>query len=420
MIKSVFAVSFACALLGAFAAIEPIDPVGGKAVALLPAEQKKVMSLPTLEKRLEFFAKENVSGRKARKQEDCWRRAVPVDLKWRATSGEKGPWKVMIGKTSDLSDARVWYVSAHKIDKATGRETGEIPNPDITSFEVPLANLEIGTHYYWQVVCRGYCGFGCGPKHGCKASKKVVLSSIAEFTTEDLAPRWIAIEGTAGNIRDLGGRRAGEGRRVKQGMVYRGQGLNSNSVTGEEQGRNRLTVEDVKYFTKTLGIKTDLDLRGRGETADLAESPLGPSVKLIIRPSWDYARIFTDPGKKVMAANFREFCDRANYPIYFHCIGGADRTGALAYVLNGVLGVDRHELETDWESTFYPRIPDANPDRKSKCRESHFNDGFARYGKEDDSWNQRIELYLLDCGVKPEEIETFRNIMLEESVEKVD
>jgi hypothetical protein len=32
---------------------------------------------------------------------------------------------------------------------------------------------------------------------------------------------------------------------------------------------------------------------------------------------------------------------------------------------------------------------------------------------EGDSWNHRIELYLLDCGVTKDEIEAFRAIMLE-------
>ena len=219
--------------------------------------------------------------------------------------------------------------------------------------------------------------------------------------------------GTWSNFRDFGGRRTADGRRVKQGMAYRGQGLNDNSLTGDEPGRNRLTVEDVKYLTGTLGIRTDLDLRSDGETAKMKESPLGAGVAFIQRSSACYAGIFTSDGKKVMAENFRVFCRPENYPIYFHCIGGADRTGSLAYVLNGVLGVDRHELETDWESTFYPRIPDANPDPKFWCRESHFNNGFSKYGKEGDSWNRRIELYLLDCGVTKEEIEAFRSIMLE-------
>ena len=196
-------------------------------------------------------------------------------------------------------------------------------------------------------------------------------------------------------------------------MVYRGQGLNDNSVTGEEPGRNRLSVNDVKYLTGRLGIRTDLDLRGAGETAGMSVSPLGAEVAFIHHSSKCYKGIFTDAGKKVMAENFRVFCNPTNYPVYFHCIGGADRTGALAYVMNGVLGVDRHDLEVDWESTFYPRIPDENPDPDFWCRESHFNNGFSKYGKEGDGWNRRIELYLLDCGVSEEEIARFRSIMLE-------
>ena len=47
------------------------------------------------------------------------------------------------------------------------------------------------------------------------------------------------------------------------------------------------------------------------------------------------------------------------------------------------------------------------------CGEWHFDDGFAKYGDANTSWNKRIELYLLDCGVTMEEIEKFRSIMLE-------
>ena len=215
------------------------------------------------------------------------------------------------------------------------------------------------------------------------------------------------------NIRDLGGWHTADGRRVRQGMIFRGRALNSNSVTGESPGRNCLTMEDLYYFTRTLGIRTDLDLRSKGEVADMKESPLGPGVTFINHSSACYEGIFKENGKKAMAENFRVFCNPANYPIYVHCIGGADRTGSLAYVLNGVLGVDRHGIETEWEETFYPNIPDTNPDPKFWCRESHFNKGFAKYGKDGDTWNRRIELYLLDCGVTADEIAAFRSIMLE-------
>jgi len=117
-----------------------------------------------------------------------------------------------------------------------------------------------------------------------------------------------------------------------------------------------------------------------------------------------------------MAKNFRVFCDEKNYPVLFHCIAGADRTGSLAYVLNGALGVSKQELETDWESTFYPRLPGGNEAEGGEhywISEWHFTEGFGKYGGKDATWAERIELYLLDCGITKEEIEKFRSIMLE-------
>jgi protein-tyrosine phosphatase len=261
----------------------------------------------------------------------------------------------------------------------------------------------IGQKYYWKVTG--------------KKDKQDVTSAVSTFTTEDMAPRWIKLEGRVGNTRDLGGWKTVDGRRIKQNMIFRGQGLNDNSENGRQPGRNRLTAADIDWMLNTLHIKTDLDLRSSGETANMTVSPLGPTVNFIHHSSSAYNGIFKESGKKVMAENFRVFTDIENYPIYFHCIGGADRTGSLAYVLNGILGVDRHDLETDWESTFYPTLPEMRKDYTGPsfwCGENHFNDGFSKYGDANTSWNDRIELYLLDCGVTKEEIAKFRSIMLEQ------
>lgn len=370
------------------------------------------MSLATLRERMDLLKDDRErAGRLA--DAKSWRRAQPLVLEFEATAGENGPWSVTIGKRPDLSDGRTWCLATARQEAATGCLIVGNQTQDIFRVEVPRSNLEIGSRYYWRVVFRGQCGaWGCGPLHGCEACQRVSESPIVSFRTEDFAPRWIELEGRVGNIRDLGGRIGFGGKWIRQGLIYRGEGLNDNSMNGERKGRNRLMVEDVDYLVGVLGIRTDLDLRGIGETADLTESPLGKGVKLILHSSESYKNIFTPNGMAVMASNFRVFCDRKNYPIYFHCIAGADRTGSLAYVLSGALGVSRHELETDWESTFYPKIPDENADPDYWRRESHFNVGFAKYGDASTSWNERIRLYLKDCGITEEEIVKFCEIML--------
>ena len=382
-------------------AVAPIAPAGGEIVALVPEAQKKVMAPLTLAERLKV-----IEDDKKVRHDHSWQKSVPLVLKWTATEREGAPWKIEIGKAPDLSDARTWFAG----EKECKAKDGEC------SYAVPMANLEVGEEYHWRVTGSARCAKpGCGGKCGCEERKKRVASAVASFRTEDVAPRWMEIEGGVHNIRDLGGRRTADGRRVKQGMAYRGQGLNNNSATGEKPGRNRLTVEDVKYLTGVLVIRTDLDLRGRRHIADMAESPLGSGVAYINHPTSCYAGIFGDNGKKAMAENFRVFCDRKNYPIYFHCIGGKDRTGSLAYVLNGVLGVSKHELETDWESTVYSGKIEPQIKAFLEKGNSQHDAGFAKYGKDGDSLMRRIELYLLDCGVTEAEISEFRSIMLDES-----
>lgn len=414
MKKTPLMIAAALATIGVRAAVEPLSPVDGTTLPLLNEVQKKIMSIPTYSERLAALQEdakiEKKENRFYGRHSSWWRVSNPLVLKWKVTADEKGPWKVELGKKADLSDAKVLYFGDSEV---------KVGKDGACKKEIERANLEIAATYYWRVTANVHCPKGkCNHDCFCKKGRPETVSPVASFVTEDLAPRWIAIEGKVANIRDLGGRHTSYGKRVRQGMVYRGQGLNYNSVTGAVKGRNRLTVVDVEYFTQELGVKTDLDLRTPRETADLASSPLGPTVKFVLRSSPCYGGIFGESGKKTMAANFRLFCDKANYPIYFHCIGGADRTGSLAYVLNGILGVDRHELETDWESTFYPTsLPEMRKDytgEKYWCREQHFDNGFAKYGKPEDTWNRRIELYLLDCGIKPDEIEAFRKIMLED------
>ena len=102
------------------AGLVPMAPIEGECVRLVPDGQKEVMRLSALADRIRFLEAKR-KNEKAGKSKDCWRKSLPLVLSVKATDDEKGPWKVLIGKSPDLSDARVWYRSSAKVDKATGR-----------------------------------------------------------------------------------------------------------------------------------------------------------------------------------------------------------------------------------------------------------------------------------------------------------
>jgi hypothetical protein len=103
------------------------------------------------------------------------------------------------------------------------------------------------------------------------------------------------------------------------------------------------------------------------------------------------------------------FLDEANYPKVFHCIGGQDRTGSLAFIIEAVLGVDDEELYRDWECSGF-----TNPGNWF-CHKDLFlqlyTDVLDRYPGE--TTCQKAEAYLRDCGFTGEDIDKLRRILLE-------
>ena len=334
------ALMLALSLSSLFGEIVPLAPADGSTFETLTDEQIAVFGGETRTNRLKIATKLKSAPKEA------WQRQRPLVLTWNATEGENEPWRVRLSTRPDFSDGRdLWFDR-----RALARGPVEHGKPVLWTCRVPLANLELGKTYYWQVwsdvKCSEFrCGFTYPDGCACGKSKPGKISPVMSFRTSERPPRWIELEGRTDNVRDIGGWRTMDGGRVRMGMVYRGTAFNDNSVAGINRGRNRLTVEDVKYLTEELGIKTDLDLRSPREVAGMKESPLGPKVRFVNVSSETYQGLFTDVGKAAMAKNFRLFCDKANYPIYFHCIHGADRTGSLAYVLNGALGVAKEDLE---------------------------------------------------------------------------
>ena len=197
--------------------------------------------------------------------------------------------------------------------------------------------------------------------------------------------------------------------RVKRAKATVKAGGTPKVVKSREPGASRVKDEKGEYIRSRFGIKTDIDLRSDKECFGMTGSPLGPTVKWEHISSSAYGGMVYDGGKKPFAKVFRVFLDEKNYPIDFHCIAGQDRTGAVAYILNGLLGVDEDQLALDWEVTgFWNRGTDfCHAKRYDKLVE-----GFKKHYPAD-TVRERLEKYVLSLGFTEEDIAKFRGIMLE-------
>lgn len=159
------------------------------------------------------------------------------------------------------------------------------------------------------------------------------------------ALRWIRTRDNsaeAWNVRDLGGW-ACDGGTVKYGLLIRG---------------GKLSAADRAVLVGELGVQHDLDLRGRegggsDDEPDMEESPLGSDVWYT--RTQQYAWYALTP-VATWQAYLRCVIDAVTHrePVYFHCTAGADRTGTLACVLEGLLGMSQSNIDKDYElTTFY-------------------------------------------------------------------
>ena len=158
--------------------------------------------------------------------------------------------------------------------------------------------------------------------------------------------RMIAVP-TISNVRDLGGWFTSDGLRTRYGLVYRG---------GETNGGHVASEADLAELRR-LGIGAEIDLREDIDIQDFAisSSAFGKDFPYIYLNQ----HMFGDDALEQDTAKYRRVMDfmldnlRQGRAVYFHCIWGADRTGATAFLLEGLLGVTVNHLFKDYELTSY-------------------------------------------------------------------
>ena len=221
---------------------------------------------------------------------------ILVTLEWNDTDATQGKeYTVLISEHNDFAEAMVFTTTDRWIE---------------------IHNLLMDTAYFWKV------------------SDGEQESQTFTFRTEGQITRFIAVEGVS-NFRDIGGYLTVDGKRVKQGLVFRSAAL--DAIT--EQGKD--------LMIHSLGIKTELDLRGGGVAA------LGLEVRReVIAMQW-FEHIFKPENYKVVRKTVAAFAVEENYPINFHCSVGRDRTGTTEFLILGLLGVKEELLIRDYFCSFF-------------------------------------------------------------------
>ncbi len=296
----------------------------------------------------------------------------PVTIEWDAVNGATS-YTFTLSTNEDYSDGKEYTTNTNS---------------------VTVTNLYVAERYFWKAVAN----------NGTEVT--------GSFKTQEYAPRYITTE-TVSNLRDLGGWMTESGKRVNQGLMFRGAELT------DDDGKNsylrgtiaQLSDNDLDLMANELGIKTEFDLRG-SENGTRTTSPLGDDVAYYDKSlgSNDYI-IAADYG--TLKDIFTVMADESNYPIFFHCVGGNDRTARLAFLVNGLLGVSKEDLIRDWELSSFS----FNTVRRRN--DSSYWAGFNGFiesieAEEGNSLSEKIENVLINkIGLTQEQVDSIKDIMLD-------
>lgn len=259
-------------------------------------------------------------------------------------------------------------------------------------------NLRIATEYYWRVSAT-------------LANGKKSVSDVSSFTTTDVGPRNLYVDGVT-NVRDLGGWATADGGRVKQGMIYRCGRLNTSISDGivVDKVEVEITQAGIDVMRDALGVQSELDLRrtDNNEVGFLDYSPLGDDVDYYSCPmDWNVSNILTGNVEMVKTI-FEILANEDNYPVIYHCNIGTDRTGLFAYLINGLMGVNEEDLFRDYLFSNFGKI------NGSRSLSGIKNSYIATIkGYPGDTLSEKIYNCLVDLGVPSEHLDSVMELLWE-------
>jgi hypothetical protein len=152
------------------------------------------------------------------------------------------------------------------------------------------------------------------------------------------------------NFRDLGGLELADGRRVRGGRLFRSDTLQA------------LTPRDVELLLDHIGLRTVVDLRLAKEVQAEGRGLLGESGRVTFVDSpFEMASTEGVPTDQVLERLYERclasdslplavesIAASADRPTLFHCAAGKDRTGIVAAMVLGLVGVEEDAIVADY------------------------------------------------------------------------
>ena len=316
-----------------------------------------------------------------------------------------------------------------------------------------ITNLKVGAVYTWSVSAISV--------------DKEVSSKSHEFTTVDSSVRLIDIDGLS-NVRDCGGWTGLDGKRIKQGLLYRGEEFNKQNngragssasdyhydpskASADDPYGQKITEKGINTVVNELKIKTEVDIRGYetfdwenrinyspaecgglvGELPDGRKDPENGVVGIIDDVNYVICPVHTNRDKLYYDSYGREACKNffsmladkeTRLPMYFHCAQGKDRTGFLATLFQALLGVSKENILRDYLLSNLGKTGSVSISKITSNYNyvDYFLEGKevstqsgVKYQAEGETIAERAYNYLLSCGLTEDQLDTILDTFLE-------
>ena len=246
------------------------------------------------------------------------------------------------------------------------------PNPPVISNTKPIGKTVGGKTYYNNIP---------------NANTPFAGTGVAGTLNPLDRVRWI--NSKTSNMRDIGGW-ACDGGTVRYGLLYRSGELNS---------------QDESLLIDELGINTECDLTADGV-------PAFPGKMRFIGHT-SYA-MYSLANTEAWRVNLRGIFDAVRYgdPVVFHCSMGADRTGTLACILEGLLGVSQSDIDKDYELTSFYALRARNGNYQGGTTDwAHLISAILALSG--NTFRDKAVTFVLSLGFTATEINAYRRAMID-------